>query len=65
MLDREHEGTIRCFSRSRTSGKFARAWESTVDGGDVASAYRATMGYPAIGEALETRLFGGVHMSPV
>lgn len=62
MLDAEHEGAIRRFSRCRDVVDLARAWEEAVEKGEVAGAYWAAMTHPALDEALETRLFGEVHM---
>lgn len=62
MLDAEHEGTIRRFSRCRDAAELARAWDEAVEKGEVAGAYWAAMTHPALDEELETRLFGEVHM---
>ena len=62
MLEREHEGAVRRFSRCRDAAELGRAWDEAVEKGEVASAYWATMTHPALDEALETRIFGEVHM---
>ena len=62
MLESEHEGTVRRFSRCRDVAELGRAWDEAVEKGEVASAYWAAMTHPALDEALETRLFGEVHM---
>ncbi len=62
MLDTEHEGALRRFSRCRDAADLTRAWEEAVEKGEVAGAYWAAMTHPALDEALETRLFGEVHM---
>ncbi len=62
MLESEHEGAVRRFSRCRGVDELARAWDEAVEKGEVASAYWAAMTHPALDEALETRLFGEVHM---
>ncbi len=62
MLDAEHEGAVRRFSRCRDAVELARAWDEAVEKGEVAGAYWAAMTHPALDEALETRVFGEVHM---
>lgn len=62
MLDGEHEGAVRRFSRCRDAADLAQAWEEAVEKGEIAGAYWAAMTHPALDEALETRLFGEVHM---
>ena len=62
MLESEHAGAVRRFSRCLDVDDLARAWGEAVEKGEIAAAYWAAMTHPALDETLETRIFGEVHM---
>lgn len=61
-LDSKYEGPIRKAASLADERSFLAHWEQALDNGFVAGAYWAMLTHPVLPAAVESRIFGEVHM---
>jgi len=62
LLERRHTGSIRRFGQVATATDLLHLWGQRLAAGEVPGPYWAVLTHPATTKALESRIFGDVHM---